>query len=349
MPEVTSQSSLPRRRLGRTNLQLTVLGVGGWLGLLDKPAVQRTEFTVPSALWDTISTDRAAKEVAAVEAVRRAVELGINYFDTAPMYGNGEAERHLGLGLKALSPEERARVHVSTKVGTHPERSHRYEADSVRWSLEQSLRVLFTDYVDIVHIHYPLNNEHMDKILGPGGAVEALEDLKAQGVIGAISLGSRPHRFMRRAIESGRFDAVMTTYDYNLVRASARPVIELAAQYDVGMINASPYNAGLLAGIDPDMAAARRPPDLVGDLDRARALWRWSQDRHVDLGAVAMQYSLRDERLAVTLTGPRDAAEVEANVRHATTVLPPDIWDELDTFLKTLGPWTPGGEADVLA
>lgn len=349
MPEVTSQLSLPRRRLGRTNLQLTVLGVGGWLGLLTKPVIQRSEFTVPAALWDTISTDRAAKEAAAIEAVRRAVELGINFFDTAPMYGNGESERHLGLGLKALSPEERARVYVSTKVGTHPERPHRYEADSVHWSLEQSLRVLFTDHVDIVHVHYPLNDEHMDQILGPGGAVEALEDLKAQGVIGAISLGSRPHRFMRRAIESGRFDAVMSPYDYNLIRASADPVIDLAAKCGVGMINASPYNAGLLAGIDPDLAAARRPPDFAGDLDRALALWRWSQERQVDLGAVAMQYSLRDERIAVTLAGPRDAAEVEANARHATTPLPPGIWDDLDDFLKTLGPWTPGGEAGVLA
>ena len=349
MPEVTSQLLLPRRRLGRTNLQLSVLGVGGWLGLLNEPAIPGAEFTVLAAPWDNILADRAAKEAAAIRAVRRAVELGINFFDTAPMYGKGEAERHLGLGLKALSSEERARVFVSTKVGTHPERPHRYEADSVRWSLEHSMRVLFTDHLDVVHIHYLLNDEHMDQILEPGGAVEALEDLKAQGVIGAISLGSRPHRFMRRAIESGRFDAVMSTYDYNLIRASAEPIIKLAAKYGVGMINASPYNAGLLAGVDPDLAAARRPPDLAGDLDRARALWRWSQERQVDLGSVAMQYSLRDERFAVTLAGPRDAVEVENNILHARTPLPPGIWDDLDTFMKTLGPWTPGGEAGVLA
>jgi len=320
---------LPRRRVGRTGLELSCLGVGGWLGLLDAPP--------------------AEKEAAAIAAVRRAVELGVNYFDTAPMYGLGEAERHLGLGLQALSAAERAQVHISTKVGWHPECQHCYDADSVRWSLESSLRALHSDRVDIVHIHYPLSDAHMDQLLGPGGAVEALAAYKSQGVVGAISLGSRPHRFIRRAIESGAFDIVMTVYDYNPLRASAGPLIALAAERGLGVFNASPYNAGLLAGLDPDVAAQRRAPELPGDLERARALWRWSRERGVDMGALAVQFSLRDERVAVTLTGPRDAAEVEANVRHAQARLPAGIWGELETFAKSLGPWTPGGEAGVLA
>jgi aryl-alcohol dehydrogenase-like predicted oxidoreductase len=320
-------AGLPRRRVGRTGLSLSCLGVGGWLGSLDAP--------------------RARQEAAAVEAVQRAVSLGVNYFDTAPMYG--EAERYLGLGLSALAPEVRATIAISTKVGWHPERKHQYDADSVHWSLDRSLRLLGSDRVDIVHVHYPLSDAHLDQMLGAGGAVEALEDLKAQGVVGAISLGSRPHRFLSRAIQSGRFDIVMTVYDYNPLRASAAPIVALAAEHNVGLFNASPYNAGLLAGVDPDLAAARRAPDLAGDLERARALWRWSQARGVDLGALAVQFSLRDERVAVTLTGPRDAAEVEANIRHALAPLPDGIWEELDTFIMTLGAWTPGGEAGVLA
>ena len=322
-------AALSRRQVGRTSLKLSYLGVGGWLGLLDAPMAQR--------------------EAAAIAAVQRGVALGVNYFDTAPMYGSGEAERYLGLALAALPPAGRAQVHLSTKVGWHPERPHRYEADAVRWSLDRSLRALKTDYVDIIHIHYPLHDAHMDQILGPGGAVEALSALKSQGVVGAISLGSRPHRFLRRAIESGVFDIVMTVYDYNPLRASAGPIIALAAEHGVGVFNASPYNAGLLAGLDPDLAAQRRAPELPGELERARALWRWSQERGVDMGALAVQYSLRDERVAVTLTGPRDAAEVEANVRHAQTPLPEWIWGELEVFVKSLGPWPPGGEAGVLA
>jgi D-threo-aldose 1-dehydrogenase len=316
---------------------------------LAEPKTAGDSHTVPADLWNTLSTDRARKEAAAVEAVQRAISLGVNYFDTAPMYGAGEAERNLGLGLQSLAPEARSRVYVSTKVGWHPERQHQYDADAVRWSLERSLQAFHSEHVDIVHIHYPLTDAHMDQILGPGGAVEALEQLKAQGVVGAISLGSRPHRFIRRAIESGCFDLVMTVYDYNLIRASAAPMITLAAEHGLGLINASPYNAGLLAGVNPGLAAARRPPDLPGDLERAQALWRWSRARGVDLGALAMQFSLRYERVTVTLTGPRDAGEVEDSLRHATTPLPLTIWEELDAFLATLGLWVPGGEAGVLA
>jgi D-threo-aldose 1-dehydrogenase len=326
-------ASLPRRRAGRTGLHLSVVGIGGWLGLLEKP----------------LDADLARSEAAAIEAVQRAVRRGVNYFDTAPMYGDGLAERYLGAGLQALAPAERAGVHLSTKVGWHPQRPHRYDADSVRWSLERSLQALRCEYVDIVHIHYPLSDAHMDQILGPGGAVEALEALKAQHVIGAISLGSRPHRFLRRAIESGRFDAVMTVYDYNPIRTSAAPLLALAEQHGVGLFNGSPYVGGLLAGGDPRLAAERRKPDLPGDLERARAIWQWSRACDVDLGAVAIQFSLRQEQIAVTLAGPRDAAEVEANLRHAATALPPGIWEELDRFLQALGPWPPGGEAGVLA
>ncbi len=119
-------------------LALSSLGVGGWLGLLNAP-------------W-------AEQEAAAVEAVQRAVSLGVNYLDTAPMYGYGEAERHLGLGLKALGAAARAQVYVSTKVGWHPDRQHRCDADSVRWLLEGSLKALHSDSVDIVQIHHTLSD-----------------------------------------------------------------------------------------------------------------------------------------------------------------------------------------------
>ena len=328
MAEIVPKTVLPRRQLGRTGFEVSVVGVGGWLGLLDDP-----------------QAEPALKKAEAIKAVRHAVDLSVNYFDTAPGYGNGEAERHLGLALKALSRNERERLYVSTKVGTHPERPQGYDSDSIFWSIEQSLSTLFADYIDIVYVHDPSTDKHMDKILSQGGAIEALENLKEQSIIGAIGLGVGAHRFLRRAIESGRFDIILTPYDYTLIRASALPVIELAAARGVGVVNGSPYNAGLLAGLDPDIAAVRRRPSIVEELNRARALWQWCQKRGLDIGALAMQYSLRNELIGVTLAGPRTAQEVEGNVHHATVPLPPDVWDELDYFLKTLGPGPPGGES----
>lgn len=337
--EKKAEPLLPRKRLGRTGFELSIVGVGGWLGLLFDPK------KVGGGNFGAVTDDRAAREAAAEEAVRRAISLGINYFDTAPMYSGGEAERVLGVGLNALSPTERQGLFVSSKVGAHPEIPKGYDADSIRWSLDRSLKKLHTSRLDIVFIHDPESDAHMDQMLGPGGAVEALEALKAQGVVGAIGLGVRIHRFLRRAVESGRFDAILPSYDYTPIRNSAGPVIELAYRNNVGVVSASPYMAGLLAGIHPDQAAAKRPVDIAGDLARARALWYWAQEHEVDLGAVAVQYNLRNDFITTTLIGPRDAGEIEANVRHATTPLPAGIWDELDTFLAELGPYSPGGEA----
>lgn len=321
-----SRSGLPRRRLGRTAYEVTVYGVGGWLGVLDDPH----------------ATPRQS-EAAAIEAVRRAVDLGVNYFDTSPAYG--PAERHLGLALRELTREERGRLRIATKAGTHPERAYRYDGDSIRWSVEQSLGVLATDRIDVLLVHDPRTDAEMDQVMAPGGALEALEGLKAQRVIGAIGIGVRTHRFLRRAIESGRFDVILTPYDYTLLRSTAAPVIELAAASDVGVINGSPYLAGLLAGPNPDVAAGRRPPESSRDLERARKLWRWCQERDLDLGALAMQFSIRNQHIGVTLAGPRTAAEVETNIGHATTAFPATVWDELGELLGSLGPTSPGGEA----
>jgi len=339
IPEDQIQLALPRKPLGRKGFQLSVVSVGGWLGMLYNPE------DAEAGSFGAVTQDRAAREAAAEAAVRRAVSLGINYFDTAPMYGQGEAERLLGVGLKALSTAERQGLFVSSKVGAPPDRPKAYDQDSRRWSLERSLKKLHTDHLDIVYIHDPETDAHMDQMLGPGGAVAALEALKAQGVVGAIGLGVRIHRFLRRAIESGRFDAILPSYDYTPIRNSAGPVIDLAFKNQVGVVSASPYMAGLLAGLDPDQAAARRRNDIPADLVRARALWRWAGERRLDLGAVAMQYSLRHPHISTVLVGPRDAGEVESNIRHATTRLPDDIWDELEAFVAELGPYAPGGEA----
>ena len=315
------------RQLGNTGFEVSALAVGGGLGLLDDP-----------------QAGPARQEAEAIAALRRAVELGLNYFDTSPSYGNGRAERHLGLGLREFSSEERSHLCISTKVGTHPERRQCYDADTIRWSLEQSLAVLFCEQVEIVFVHDPSTDEHMDQIMGPGGALEALEGLKAQGVIQAIGLGVRNHRFQRRAIESNRLDVVLTPYDYTLIRSSARPVIELAAARGLGVVNGSPYRSGLLAGLDPDATSQRRN-HVPAELERMRALWQWCRARDLDLGALAMQYSLRHEHIHTTLVGPRTAREVEGNFCHATTGFPAAVWAELDRFLETLGPAPPGGEA----
>jgi aryl-alcohol dehydrogenase-like predicted oxidoreductase len=318
----------PTHPFGNTGISVSAIGIGGWLG----------------DLVDDDATD-AQRDGAAVEAVRRGVELGVRYFDSSPAYGRGrgEAERVLGLGLQTLSTQERAEVTVSTKVGTDPERRHHYDADTVRWSLDLSLRRLQLDSVDIVYVHDPASDEHMDEIVGPGGAFEALGSLKADGVVRAVGLGVRTHRFLTRAIETGGIDAILPSYDYHLLRTSVLPVLELAAERGVAVANGSPYAAGLLA-MDPEVAVHRRGA-TEEDLALARGLYRWSGERDVELGALAVQYSIRCPHIHTTLVGPRTAEEVDQNVRHATAVIDDEVWSELEGFRAQMGTPSAGGES----
>ena len=98
MTEATTGTKLPRRRLGRTGYELSIVSAGGFLGMVYDPSQSR------GGEWGTSAADPAVREAAAAAAMRRGIELGINYFDTAPMYGHGEAERLLGIALRALTP-----------------------------------------------------------------------------------------------------------------------------------------------------------------------------------------------------------------------------------------------------
>ncbi len=316
-------AELRSRTLGHTGVSVTELGVGGYIG----------------ALTDDSASDTQRQD-AAIAAVQRAIDLGVRYFDTSPAYGT--AERYLGAALSTLAPEVRSLLTVSTKVGTHPERRNTYGVDDVRWCFENSRQML--GRIDIVFVHDPTCDAHMDTILASGGAFEALEQLQSQGEIHGFGLGNSSHRYQHRVIDSGRASVILPSYDYHPIRQSLAPLLDIAGSADVAVVNGSPYQAGLLAGIDLDEAARRRSPDDA-DLLRARAIVAWCDQRDIDVGALAVQFSLRDERIATTLVGPRTVDEVESGVRHATEKLPDDVWSELADLLADLQPpAAPGGE-----
>jgi len=172
-----------------------------------------------------------------------------------------------------------------------------------------------------------------------------LEELKAAGDIRGFGLGVRTHRLLLRAIDSGRIDVILPSYDYHSIRQSLNPILDAATGAGVAVVNGSPYQAGLLAGIDLAEAAKMRPPNDA-DLARARAIVAWCNQRGVDVGALAVQFSLREARVAATLVGPRTVGEVESGLRHATEPVPAGVWDELGDFLDVLTPAAAaGGEA----
>src|SRR5262245_4596980 len=153
------EEAMENRKLGRTGLDVSALGFGcgavGGLMVRGEPHDQE-------------------------RAVARAVELGINYFDTASMYGNGESERNLGRVLKALKPN----VHVGTKVNLAPDERGRIAA-AIPQSMDASLKRLGRDSVDLFQLHNTISTGSGDRMLSPDAVlnevVPALEKLRQQG------------------------------------------------------------------------------------------------------------------------------------------------------------------------
>ncbi len=311
-------SPLDKRRLGRTGLRVTPLGLGGvWLGHTP----------------DGYDADLA------VATVLRALELGVNLVDTSPSgwYAGGNSERWVGQALQEWWRRggRREELVISTKVGSrgYPKAPKDYSGPATRRSLATSLEMLGTDYLDVVLVHDP---DDLEPVLAPGGTLEVLQEFKEEGTLRAIGLGARPHGFHRRCIESGSFDVVLTYRDYNLIDQSAQDgVLAPAAAHDVGVLNATVTIGGLLGGRDPlqvarEVAAAAHGPYVLDpdEVRRARAMWEWAGERGLGLLALNLQYCMRNPLIASTVMGASSPAEIESDINALAVSIGEDTWLE---------------------
>jgi aryl-alcohol dehydrogenase-like predicted oxidoreductase len=296
---------LPRRRLGRTELMVPAVSLGG-VGV------------------GGLAT--RVEEAEAIEGVQYALEQGLNYIDTSPFYE--DSERRIGIAIKDYPRDQ---LILSTKTGTHPQRKQDYSWDGTMWTVENSLKLLHTDTIDLLLVHDPVD---IEPVFAARGALEALEHLREQGVIGFIGLGQRRHDFHKRAIESGRFDVTLTFNDYHPIHTSAADwLLPLAKQHDVGVLNGAAMSHGLLTNEDPDLVnASMDHPRPAYQVAAARRLYQFCQEQDVPMLAVVFQFCMRQQLIACTLTGAKNIAEIDANFTAATTPLPDSIWPQLDAL-----------------
>lgn len=285
---------LETRRMGRTEMRPNALALG--------------------AAWLSSKPD---EEV--ISAIRKAIGLGINYIDTYP----GHREHLWG---EALSDGLREKVYLQAKVGTHPERRKDFSADGTRWSVTNSLKDMQTDYLDAVLIHDPLD---MKSVLDKGRALDTLLEMKDEGFIRHIGAGVRSHDFHKQLIETGHIDIILTFLDYTLLSQSvAETTLPLAREHDVGIILASPLGMGSLTGAEPNVEdERRRNPDAE---PKAYSMWKWCQERDVNIRHLAMQFCLAAPIDGVVMFGPANKAQVEDGFEAATADIPEEIWEAFE-------------------
>lgn len=266
-----------------------------------------------------------------VAAVEKGLQLGLNYLDTSPKYG--AAEPRMGMALRGVP---RSSYHISSKVGTHPSRPRDYSAEAAYWTVENSLKVLGCEYLDICLIHEPAPH-HLDQALAPGGALEALVDLKRQGVIRAIGIGVQDHTLHRRMMETGHLNVALTVNDYTLFRQTVlEGVCDPAERAGVGVINGAALAMGLLSGRDPDRIGTPRWTPPAAEIAAAKQVHAWCSERGIDVLALALQFSLRQERFACTLIGAATPEEVQGCWDAVTREIPESVWAELPALLDSV-------------
>lgn len=282
-------------------------------------------------LFAPVSDEQAEQTLAAAWAA------GIRYFDTAPHYGAGLAERRLGRFLRNL-PGGAAQAVVSTKVGrvlvpgegteegfpgrTGYVRVRDYSRDGVLRSLEDSLRRTGLDRFDLVLIHDP--DDHWEQAAGQ--AYPALAELRDQGVVGAIGAGMNQAEMLTRFVRETDVDAVLVAGRYTLLdRTAARELLPECERRGVAVIVGGVFNSGVLAGGTTfDYEAA--PPEV---LERVRGLRRICRSYGVPLPAAALRFPHRHPAVTTVLIGARSAGEVREDLDLAATAVPEGLWTEL--------------------
>jgi D-threo-aldose 1-dehydrogenase len=307
-----------RVRLGRTEVQVTRLGLGlAPLGGLFTPVGAET----------------------ARGTVEHAWQLGIRLFDTAPLYGNGLAERRAG---PVLASKPRAELTLSTKVGrllrpggaddqdiwaepTGVTPVFDFSAAGVRTSYAESLDRLGLERADILHLHDP--DEHFEQAVAE--ALPALAELREQGRIGAVSAGMNQAAMLADLVRTGELDAVLLAGRFTLLdQSGADELLPLCADRGVAVIAGGVFNSGLLADPRPGARFDYAPADadLVG---RALAIKEVCRGHGVPLRAAAVQFPLTHPAVTSVLVGARNPAEVEDAVRMAAVAVPAGLWSDL--------------------
>jgi D-threo-aldose 1-dehydrogenase len=319
-------SAFGKRRIGRTSVEVTELGLG----------------------CATLGGSRIAVSRQEAEAIVGAAwAAGVSYIDTAPYYGVGQAERCVGDAMRWVPRDQWV---LSTKVGRllrpsptseaatdrrYPlpfEPVYDYSYDGVMRSFEDSLQRLGLARVDILYVHDIGAMQHgheahprLMRTLRDGG-YRALEKLRAAGTVRAIGIGVNEREVLLEALDWGDWDAFLLAGRYTLLeQAPLDDLLPKCEQAGTSIVVGGPLNSGILAGRDT-WNYQTAPPEIV---TRVNAIEAVCDSHRVPLAAAALQFPLAHPAVAAVIPGPRNVEEFHANVRLLRHPIPAALWADL--------------------
>ncbi len=294
-----AQTSLETRLLGDSDLNLTRIGFGAW--------------AIGGGDWQFAWGPQEDSE--SIEAIHRALDLGINWIDTAAVYGLGHSEEVVGRALKSTS----AKPYIFTKCSMiwDETREIKRSLKQIRREVEESLTRLGIETIDLYQIHWPMPDEEIEE----GWATMA--DLKREGKVRHIGVSNFNVSQMERAIRIAPITSLQPPYSL-INRSIEAEILPFCAKHGIGIINYSPMQSGLLTGsMTPERVAAfpkddfRRnakafqQPRLGRNLQLAALLGQIGQRHGVSAGVVAIAWTLANPAITAAIVGGRSAKQVE--------------------------------------
>ena len=315
------------RQLGNSDLRITPVGYGAW--------------AIGGSGWQFAWG--AQDDNDSIAAIHRSLELGVNWIDTAAVYGLGHSEEVVARALKAWSGP---RPYVFTKCGRLWDEQGNLRvglgADSIRRELEDSLRRLNVEVIDLYQIHWPPNPDSPQ--LEEGWTT--LADLKRQGKVRWIGVSNFNAAQLKRAQAIAPVTSLQPPYSL-IHREVERETLPYCRQEGIGVIVYSPMASGLLTGAMTRERAAKLPqddwrranpnfnePKLSRNLALAERLREIGKRHGRSPGEVAIAWTLRNPAVTGAIVGARNASQAEGVMRAGELALSDEDVNEIEAFSR---------------
>ena len=309
------------KRLGDSDLDLTRIGFGAW--------------AIGGGDWQFAWGPQDDKE--SVEAIHRALDMGMNWIDTAAVYGLGHSEEIVGKALKSTS----VKPHVFTKCSMIWDETREISRSlkQIRREVEESLKRLQVETIDLYQIHWPNPDEEIEE----GWATMA--ELKKEGKVRWIGVSNFSVAQMERALKVAPITSLQPPYSM-INRSIETEILPFCEKNGIGVINYSPMQSGLLTGVMSKERVAAFPkddfrrnakafqePQLDRNLKLASFLGEIGGRHGVSAGVVAIAWTLSQEAITAAIVGGRSAKQVDGVMPAAGFRLTADELSEINSYL----------------
>jgi len=320
---MNTSPAIPLRTLGNSDMQLTPIGFGAW--------------AIGGGNWQYGWGPQNDQD--SIAAIHRALDLGINWIDTAAVYGLGRSEEVVGRALKTTSHKPYIFTKCSMRWGTDRVIYHSLKSASIREEVESSLRRLQIEAIDLYQIHWPNPDPEIEE------GWETLEQLRQQGKVRWIGVSNFSVQQMERARKIAPITSLQPPYSM-LRRGVEEHILPYAQQHGIGVINYSPMLSGLLTGqMTPERIAAlpeddwRRKniefqePRLSRNLRLVELLRQIGSGHGVTAGVVAVAWTLRHPAITAAIVGIRNPRQAEELAAALTFRLSDEEYAQINQFL----------------